>query len=119
MKYGGGRWNKIAKSFVKNKTARQVERHATSFFLNFLETHVSSRAAKASTSDNIALSSNPKNDNKMKEGEEDMGPPRTLVLFSNGETSSSSNNEISEKTTTRTCVVDNDDDELDLELRLG
>ncbi|XP_054817019.1 transcription factor MYBS2-like [Prosopis cineraria] len=124
MKCGVGRWNKIAKKFAKNKTARQVERHATNFFISFLQTHLSSNNDLMNT---LASALKPNPQNKMQEEEDHVGPlpPRTLMLFSdNGESSSTS--EISGMmNTTRTSsrvADDHDDDDngqVDLELRLG
>ncbi|XP_028803304.1 uncharacterized protein LOC114758439 [Neltuma alba] len=131
-KYGGGRRNKILKDFVKNKTGRQVEKHATSFFINFLQTYLNSCVPAIACNNNnktdlmatlaSVLNPNPKNNQMKEEEEEGIGQPPTLIPFSNGE-AGCSRDVISEvANTTRSCVnVDDDDDEgeVDLELRLG
>lgn len=117
VKYGKGRWSKIARHYVRNKTAKEVQSYATSFFkyitamcLHNLRKKNSSSIITFKTFEEFMANSS----GYASASEENAEPPvQTLTLFPDrgeGSSSTSMNNNMS---------TSGADDEVDLELRLG
>ncbi|XP_027347988.1 uncharacterized protein LOC113859403 [Abrus precatorius] len=135
IKYGRGHWSEIAKHFLPNKTAQEIQSYATSFFTNLPSAHHEDYCTRKQTFFTNSLmprdkmSASPSNsmpmiDNKSQQTlmlfpEEDS----FLLVLSNGEASSNTKTDMygsqmqtgGENTSMNASVIG----EVDLELRLG
>nr|QSD99552.1 MYB family transcription factor [Melilotus albus] len=120
MEYGKGKWSKIAKHFVCNKTPQQVQSYATNFFkrLPVASMHAGFRKRKLVANPNYSASNDPAKETLTLLPEI---PPfyYNAPTYYGGEASSSNTTNNYGASTSMTLPSASGQGEVDLELRLG